>query len=176
MKKIGLLVITIGFIIGSLSTILHETEVRWGMFFTALSVGIIGIILVKISEKKVSQSKEVLTQNIENIERSLGNIVKNVKMLNTQKDEINTYDVHHKIDELFLEDINTFVEARESISHTYGMQDYAEIMTSFAAGERYLNRVWSASADGYIDEVSAFLDKTCEQFEDSLKKLQACEA
>jgi len=46
------------------------------------------------------------------------------------------------------------------------------VMSSFAAGERYLNRVWSASADGYIDEVNAYLDKAREQFVDSLDKIR----
>ncbi len=34
-----------------------------------------------------------------------------------------------------------------------GMQRYADIMSPFANGERLLNRAWSASADGYVDEV-----------------------
>ena len=45
-------------------------------------------------------------------------------------------------------------------------------MSSFAAGERYLNRVWSASADGYIDEVNTYIEKAREQFVDSLNKIQ----
>ena len=35
----------------------------------------------------------------------------------------------------------------------FGMTAYAEVMSRFAAGERLLNRAWSASADGYLDEV-----------------------
>jgi len=46
------------------------------------------------------------------------------------------------------------------------------VMSCFAAGERYLNRVWSASADGYIDEVNAYLVKAQEQFVDSLDKIK----
>ena len=37
--------------------------------------------------------------------------------------------------------------------HVFGMQNYADVMSNFAAGERYINRVWSASTDGYVDEV-----------------------
>jgi hypothetical protein len=50
-------------------------------------------------------------------------------------------------------DINSFVEARESMIPRLGMQNYADIMSPFATGERLLNRAWSASADGYVDEV-----------------------
>jgi len=61
-----------------------------------------------------------------------------------------------------------FVDARESIAHRYGLAAYGDVMTRFAAGERYLNRVWSASADGYIDEVNEYLEKAKDQFTDSL--------
>jgi spore coat polysaccharide biosynthesis protein SpsF (cytidylyltransferase family) len=34
--------------------------------------------------------------------------------------------------------------------------------------DRYLNRVWSASADGSTDEVSEYLEKAKDQFNESL--------
>ncbi len=77
-----------------------------------------------------------------------------------------------RIDELFLEDFAMFVDARESIAHRYGLSAYTDVMSCFAAGERYLNRVWSASADGYIDEVNAYLDRALEQFTDSHQKVR----
>ncbi len=89
-----------------------------------------------------------------------------------EKHSINTYDVRHRIDELFVEDLNTFVQTRQSIAHTYGLAAYADVMSCFAAGERYLNRVWSASADGYIDEVNAYLDKAQVQFAESLERIR----
>ena len=45
-------------------------------------------------------------------------------------------------------------------------------MSAFAAAERYLNRVWSASADGYRDEVNLYLDRACDQFKLSLDKIK----
>jgi len=54
----------------------------------------------------------------------------------------------------------------------HGLQAYADVMSSFAAGERYLNRVWSASADGYIDEVNAYMEKAQAQFVESLAKIR----
>lgn len=37
--------------------------------------------------------------------------------------------------------------------------------------ERYLNRVWSATVDGYVDEVGTYLGKAKESFAASLKML-----
>ena len=48
-------------------------------------------------------------------------------------------------------------------------------MNPFAAGERYLNRVWSASTDGYIDEAHTYVDKAREQFELALEILRGLE-
>jgi len=50
------------------------------------------------------------------------------------------------------------------MQHAFGLQAYADIMSAFAAGERYINRVWTASADGYVDEVMSYLDKAQRQF------------
>ena len=46
----------------------------------------------------------------------------------------------------------------------FGLQAYADVMSDFASAERYLNRAWSASTDGYIDEVMRSLDRSREQF------------
>jgi len=49
-------------------------------------------------------------------------------------------------------DLALFVNSRESMIPVYGLQEYADVMNDFAGGERYVNRAWSASADGYVDE------------------------
>ena len=116
-------------------------------------------------------SEEKLNENIRSVETALEKIVENITQLNSQKQSINTYDVRHRIDELFIEELDIFVEARQSIAHIYGLSAYGDVMSSFAAGERYLNRVWSASADGYIDEVNAYIEKAREQFAESLDKI-----
>lgn len=46
-------------------------------------------------------------------------------------------------------------------------------MTHYAGGERYLNRVWSASADGYVNEVKDYLERSLEQFQIAKEKLSA---
>ena len=55
--------------------------------------------------------------------------------------------------------------------HLFGLQTYADIMSKFAAGERYVNRVWSASADGYDHEASTYLEKAAVQFREAQQQL-----
>ena len=180
MKKIGYFMITIGFLAGALATMIKTDTakwkandlVRWDYFAISMAIGIAGVFIVRAGHKQVHTSEEALNKNISSVEVSLSNIVKNITELNSQKESINTYDVRFRIDELFPNDITIFVDSRKSISHIYGLIAYGEIMNSFAAGERYLNRVWSASADGYIDEVNTYIEKAKEQFIESLEKIK----
>lgn len=172
MKKLGYVIITIGFLAGALVAVLDESRVQWGYFSGALILGVVGIILVHLHEKKNSRSEKKLATNLQDIKTSLTHIVENMTQLNAEKRSINAYDMRHRVDELFSEDLTTFVEARESLAHAYGLQVYANVMSHFASGERYLNRVWSASADGYVDEITVYLDKAQVQFVEALDNIR----
>ena len=73
-------------------------------------------------------------------------------------------------------DLTTFAEARESLAHAHNLQVYADVMSHFASGERYINRVWSASADGYVDECMTYLDKAQVQFAEALQIVSGLDA
>lgn len=171
MKKLGYVIITIGFLAGALVAVLDESKVQWGYFSGALILGAVGIVLVHRHERKNSRSEKKLTMNLQDIKASLTRVVENLTRLNAEKQSINPYDMHHRIDELFSDDLTTFVEARESLAHVHGLQVYANVMSHFASGERYLNRVWSASADGYVDEIRTYLDKAQVQFTEALSNI-----
>ena len=110
--------------------------------------------------------------NRNQLKESLGNIVRDLKQMTDgpiAKGEV----LRNWIDETLRPDLRRFVEARESMVHLYGLQTYADIMSEFAAGERYINRVWSTAADGYDEEAEIYLRRAGEQFEDALEQLAA---
>ena len=164
-KRIGLLLIALSFLATAYVSVLDTVTVDWRWFAPAFVVGAIGIVMVQMGKRKLAGETDRIAADLTVIEESLANLVNMVADLDEKKGEIHTYDMRHKIDELLLDDLDRFANARESISHAYGLQAYADVMSHFAGGERYLNRVWSASADGYIDEVNAYLTKAHEQFE-----------
>jgi len=172
MRLLGYLMITAGFLAGALAAVVEVETVRWGYFASSLAVAAFGIVLVRIGRAQLGRAKGKLTANMQTIEASLSRIVENMCQLNAQKESINTYDIRHRIDELFTEDLAAFVQDRKSIAQVHGLNAYADVMSYFAAGERYLNRVWSASADGYVDEVNTYLDKAQEQFIESLARIR----
>lgn len=188
--------VTVGFIVAALAAVVDQSTlkaiddntvevvdqsaaetadmstVKWMWYIPALGLGVAGVIIIKVHDTRQNKTEHHITARIETVESSLEKITTNINKLNSEKHSIHTYDMRHRIDELFVDDLNKFVDARESIAHRYSLAAYGDVMSSFAAGERYLNRVWSASADGYIDEVNDYLEKARGQFADSLEKIR----
>ncbi len=169
MKNLGYLLLTIGFLGGSYFAVLDPESVPSSTFLPMFALGVVGVVLARIAGHKQSRDVEVVSANIGAIGTSLEKIVETARAFDRDKETIDVYELRHHIDREFPDDLDTFVQARESIAHSYGLQVYADVMNPFAAGERYLNRVWSTSTDGYIDEAHAYVTKALEQFEEALE-------
>ncbi len=176
MKAQGYGLIALSFLASSLVAVRQTVEIQWTWFVPLLLLGVVGIVLVRSATRRAATAVEQVAANISTIHNSLHSVVKKVTQLNLEKSGINTYDMRHRIDELLVDDLTRFADAREAIGHKYGLQNYADVMSHFAAGERYINRVWSASADGYIDEVNTFIEKAEEQFSEAFSRLEHLQA
>jgi hypothetical protein len=176
MRKLGFLLVIVGFLAGALASVVNPTAVRWDWFIPAVAVGLVGVVLVRLGRRREVRATERLTSNMRAIQDSLRRIAQNMTQLNAEKQSIDPYEVRHRLEELFADDLSTFIAARESIAYSYGLAAYADVMSSFAAGERYLNRAWCASADGYVDEIHQYLGEAKGQFASSLDKVLALQA
>ncbi len=176
LRYFGYLLITVGFLGGSYEVVKQVEGVNTSAFLVWLSIGIVGVIVAQRARKAEATDVEVISTNVRAIEESLESLTVEAKRLNEEKAETNVYDLRHKIDESFMNHLVKFVDARESIAHSYGLKAYAEVMNRFAAGERSINRVWSASTDGYIEETSAYLEKAAVHFEDALETFKVIKA
>jgi hypothetical protein len=164
--------IIVGFLAASYATLLDADGVNWVMFVPTFIVSAIGVALARTATRRRAVHADLVAANIDDIDTSLTRLAENVARLNREKESIHTYDMRHRIDELLLDDINMFVDARETIATKYGLHEYADIMSHFASGERYLNRVWSCSADGYIDEVREYIGRAESQFNETLERFR----
>lgn len=173
MRIVGFILLGVGFIWSALVAVINKEMVNWSYFIPALAIGIIGVVILRVSIKKAQKGEGKVEADIAIIKESLENISENISTFNKEKADINVYDIHQKIDDLFIDDIENFLKTRESIIHHHNMESYADLMNHFAAGERYLNRAWSASADGYVDEVNASIEKACEQFTTAKRQFEA---
>ena len=176
MRNAGLALITIGFLGGCMACVLDHTTVNLSWFVPSFILGIIGVAVVQIAIKRDAKDEGKREANFQILDESMSRIVASSRTLDTERDAIDIYDVPDWIDDRFRADIQAFVEARESIAHSWGTQAYAEVMSHFAAAERYLNRVWSTAADGYIDEAQTFMTRSREEFEEALSALEKLKA
>jgi len=173
MRRLGFVLVIVGFLAGALASVVDQTAVRWDWFIPAMSIGFVGVVLVRLGRRREVRAAQRLISNMRIIQDSLRRIAQNMTQLNAEKQSLDPYEVRHRLEELFADDLSTFITARESIAYSYGLAAYADVMSSFAAGERYLNRAWCASADGYVDEIHQYLGDAREQFASSLDKVLA---
>lgn len=169
MRRLGYALITIGFLGGAFTAVRQVEGIAAAAFLAWLGLGILGVWLARHAARREAKDEVRRSANIQALEATLDRIVVGMERLRSEKNEIDVYELRHVIDRRFLSDLVTFVDARESIAHGYGLQAYAEVMNRFAAGERHLNRVWSASTDGYIDEAHDYIEKAADQFEETLE-------
>lgn len=163
MKQLGYFFLAAGFLGGAFATSLDVQEVEWTVFTVSAIVALIGLIVVKRQASAIARSETVLEVNRGELMESIHNIVRDLNELNETARKQGSA-LRDKIDLELRNDLRRFADARESMVHLFGLQTYADIMSSFAAGERYINRVWSASADGYDEEATVYLKKAANQF------------
>ena len=170
----GYLLLIAGFLGGAFATALDTQSTDWSLFWPAAVIALAGVIMIKRQTRGAARSEAVLTGNRAELSDSLHNIVTLLDELIARGAEDGAA-LRDAIDDRLRVDLQRFADARESLIHLFSLQTYADIMSEFAAGERYVNRVWSASADGYDQEASDYLRRAGEQFRDASAQLQRAE-
>ena len=172
MKSLGYFLLAVGFLGGAFATSLDVQQVDWWIFTVSAIAAVVGLIVFKRQVSAHARSDTVLEVNRGELRESIENIVRDLEQL-TGSAESSGAELRDAIDMKLRNDLRRFADARESMVHLFGLQAYADIMSSFAAGERYINRVWSASADGYDEEASAYLRKAATRFSEARAQLAA---
>ncbi|NIM19890.1 MAG: hypothetical protein GTO51_06550 [Candidatus Latescibacteria bacterium] len=174
MKFFGFLLVAVGFLAGAYYLTGARGSVIGTGFAISFAIAIVGIVILRVVTRKRKGAKEKVISEVKTVEQCISRLAEGVDKLEKEKDTIDVYDLSKEIDDRFNEDLERFVDARESIAIAFGLNAYASVMSHFAAGERYLNRVWSCSVDGYIDEAHIYLGRARDQFVEGhteLKKL-----
>ena len=172
MIKAGQILLAVGFLSAAAAAVIEKEAVLWFYFAAGMAIAAAGVTMAQLGLRQKATTAEVLSNNIGAIEKNLSAICRHAETLSRDREKIFVYDFHQKIDEIFPPHLEAFVTARESLIHVYSMNDYAHIMNHFAAGERSLNRVWSASVDGYEDEVRLCIEKANRHFQEALHEFK----
>ncbi len=170
MRGLGYLLLSAGFIVAAYATALDVENVGWPLFAAAALASLAGVFVIKRQARSLAQSQEVLESNRAELRESIDNVVSDLRDI-AKSGSLSGAALRDRIDTRLRPDLIRFADARESMVHLFGLQAYADIMSHFAAGERYINRVWSSSADGYDVEAARYLGKAEEQFADAQRQL-----
>ena len=166
----GQCLLWLGFLGGAYATVLRQeiaespwSTIPWGIYATFAVIGVVGVVMLrklKADQRSASGESEA---EFEAVLTSLRSVSEKAKQLAATIDDQTCEQVLEYIDEQCAPLLAEFADGRMLISNRFGTVVYAEVMTEFASGERYLNRAWSASADGYVDEVESCV-KYADQF------------
>ncbi len=156
----GQLLLWSGFVGGALLSVQNvEVEtapwstIPWGAYGIAVAIGSGGVLLLRWERRRHRAAAAADQAGIDAVERWLDRAAQLAGELAQQLDDMTCEQVLEYIDRECVPVMIEFADNRNAIAHRFGNRAFAKVMTEFATGERYLNRAWSAAADGYVDEV-----------------------
>ena len=177
----GQLLLWVGFLAAAFVSVSHleDTDNKWATidwtwYVASIAVGVVGIVLVRLAKQDENADETRTAFEYSVIQSSLAKISAGVGTLCDTK-QTAPDDVLNYIDNEIVEPFADFAEARQSLVKRFGMSVYANVMTEFASAERYVNRTWSAAADGYIDEVNASINRANQHLTTANQLLQDAE-
>lgn len=180
MRLFGFLLLAIGFFGSAFLTVRHADSadlewqtIEWSYYALTFVIGVVGVVILRVTAGKGATEAHKVEEDLAALDRSLGNILERLRGMIQGRQSIGVYDVHGRIDSELAVELAEFVEAREVMIHRFGLHNYASVMDRFAGGERQINRAWSASADGYVDEVWASLEIAEQQMKKAHEALEA---
>ncbi len=135
------------------------STVPWGWYGGSMLVGVCGVIMLRASMNIAAGDSATVDANVSTLGSCMDQLLVHIGELRSTLADSAPLDVVHFIDEKCAGPFSDFADARYALVQLYGLQAFAEIMTQFASGERFVNRAWSAAADGYMEEAGASLER-----------------
>jgi hypothetical protein len=181
MRLMGHLLLWAGFLAAAFASVcrLENADSKWQTipwvwYGLSMIVGIVGIVLLRNANLEADADDERTGVEYSVVQRSLDTVASIVSGLSETRPQIPS-EVLRCIDDQCAQPLSDFADARQALVKRFGLKVYADVMTEFASAERYVNRTWSAAADGYVDEVAASLDRANHHLQNARELLLAAE-
>jgi hypothetical protein len=149
-----------------------EYPTTTGVFVIALIFGIIGNIIWHKTEKKAVLAELEMHKNDEahNPIILLTKTIPEIENLLKDYDSCKDMEACDKIDGIMDKYIHPFTEKGKTFIDILGQEKGSETLLVIAYAERMLNRVWSATSDGYPVEAKSCLEDSLKNYQDALAK------
>lgn len=179
----GHVLLWIGFLGGALLAVRSSelparpwSTIDWPAYLLALAVAVAGVVVLRSTRRSARVGSEKHAGDVAEMAAILLRLQTQLQHWQTAAGRLPVYEVHGQIDARLSDDLARFAELRESLIDAFGLAGFAAVMTEFALAERTINRMWSASADGYVDEVDACLQRGVAHLELARGHLDAAQA
>ena len=144
-------------------TISKTAFLTWHTFFPGLFIAVAGAGLLGMPQKIEHSEDEGSSGKKVDPAKCIETIIGIIKEIDFEK--MNQKAIQDRIEDIQLNNLVPFAEARHEFQHDYGLVNFADFFSDFATGERSINRAWSALVDGYMDETRQSLLKAFSSFE-----------
>lgn len=177
MRSLGHVLLWVGVIGGAFVAVRDPAAVPWLGYGAMAAVALVGVVLLRKTTAAATGAPEQVARRVDELRQALVRADEELRALHEALTEAgeqaDPYEVRERLDARLAEPLAAFGDGREAMIPSYGLEVYGEVMSRFAAAERLVNRTWSASADGYIDEVRLCVGQAHELMAQARERFEA---
>ena len=176
MSQVGFLVFVVGIAIAISGGAKLPVDGDWPdtvpLFLVGCAISLLGLVIWRKALAALATSHEASSEKQDALSL-LNALMEPAKKLGEEIDSLGEEAINSRADTLIETYVLPFAEDRNSIIQEFGMDVGADALCTMAFGERMLNRVWSASADGHVQEARACFPQALAAFEQVHAKLSS---
>jgi hypothetical protein len=143
-----------------------------GYFILGIGAIILSIILNRLSVSRASKTDLSESLVFSNAKKNIQELLSGLDTIARSRHTLPLKQAVEQVDKLLKNQVFDIVESRMSIIQITGYGPYAEFMSDFAIGERFISRSWSAGVDKYPDESFNYVEKAIPFFEKAQQTLE----
>jgi hypothetical protein len=142
----------------------------WPVFLVGAVLCIAGLVMWHRGTRAEADAAANDTESRDPVEL-LNALQAPLNALGNDIDALDADGIMNRVDGLLDGYVLPFGEVRQRIIDSMGMEDGAEVLVVVAYGERILNRVWTAAADGHLPEARACFPEAAAALHEANQKL-----
>lgn len=143
------------------------------VFLVGCVVALVGLVIWRRAVSAMNKAAALTVVEGKDAVSLLAGLIEPVKEFGRTISSMEQEAINQRADELLETWVLPFAEARQTIIQRFGMEEGADVLVTVAYGERMLNRVWSAAADGHSPEARACLPEAVAAFEEAHARVVA---
>lgn len=148
------------------------SQIPWLWYGVSAVVCFGGVVMIQVNKKSSVETENKKLASLDELKDKLMAAIKATGAIHKAIETLPPSKIVERIDAELSPLLHEFAENRDRLTADFDLGVFADVMTNFAAGERAVNRAWSAAADGYLDEVSDCLTRATDMLGAALATIE----